>query len=79
MLGFLTAGKQLSDFLKSKSNLKITVPYIVREEHDLIGDCYQYLNTKHERLKKGTFYTTESIVEKIAEGIRIVKNTSELY
>ena len=72
----LTAGKQLPDFLKSKSNLKISVPDIVREEHDLIGDCYQYLNTKHERLKKGSFYTSESIVEKIVEGIRIDENTS---
>jgi type I restriction-modification system DNA methylase subunit len=72
----LTGGKQLPDFLKSKSNLQITVPDIVREEHDLIGDCYQYLNSKHERLKKGSFYTTESIVEKIVEGIRIDENTS---
>ena len=52
----LTVGKQLPDFhLKSKSNLMITVPDKVREEHDLIGDCYQYLTSKHERLKKGSF------------------------
>ena len=72
----LTAGKQLPDFLKSKSNLKISVPELVREEHDLIGDCYQYLSSKHERLKKGSFYTSESIVEKIVEGIRIDEYTS---
>ena len=76
-VGFeLTAGKDLPGFLKSKSNLQISIPDIVREEHDLVGDCYQYLNSKHERLKKGSFYTTESIVEKIVEGIRIDENTS---
>jgi predicted RNA methylase len=76
-VGFeLTAGKDLPDFLKSKSNLQISIPDIVREEHDLVGDCYQYLNSKHDRLKKGSFYTTESIVEKIVEGIRIDENTS---
>ena len=68
----LTAGKQVPDFhLKSKSNLVITVPEKVREEHDLLGDCYQYLCNKHERLKKGSFYTTESIVEKIVANIDI--------
>ena len=73
----LTAGKQLPDFhLKSKSNLMITVPEKVRDEHDLIGDCYQYLTSKHERLKKGSFYTTESIVEKIIRNIHIDENTS---
>ena len=73
----LTAGKQLTDFhLKSKSNLMITVPDKVREEHDLIGDCYQYLTSKHERLKKGSFYTTESIVDSIVENIDIDGQTS---
>ena len=73
----LTAGKQLPDFhQKSKSNLMITVPDKVKGEHDLIGDCYQYLTTKHERLKKGSFYTTESIVEKIIERIDIDETTS---
>ena len=73
----LTAGKQLPDFhLKSKSNLQITIPDEVREEHDLIGDCYQYLTNKHERLKKGSFYTSESIIEKIVEGLDIDENTS---
>ena len=73
----LTAGKQLPDFhTKSKSNLMITVPEKVREEHDLIGDCYQYLTSKHERLKKGSFYTTESIVEKIIKNIHIDEDTS---
>ena len=52
----LTAGKQLPDFhMKSKSNLKISVPELIREEHDLLGDCYQYLCSKHERLKKVPF------------------------
>ena len=73
----LTAGKQLPDFhLKSKSNLQITIPDEVREEHDLIGDCYQYLTNKHERLKKGSFYTSESIIEKIVEGLDISDSTS---
>ena len=73
----LTAGKQLPDFhLKSKSNLKISIPDEVREEHDLIGDCYQYLMNKHDRLKKGTFYTSESIIEKIVEGLDIDECTS---
>jgi len=73
----LTAGKQLPDFyLKSKSNLRITIPDKVREEHDLIGDCYQYLSSKHERLKKGSFYTTESIVDGIVGNIHIDENTS---
>ena len=73
----LTAGKQLPDFhMKSKSNLKISIPDIVREEHDLIGDCYQYLCSKHERLKKGSFYTTESIVEKVVEKLDISEDTS---
>ena len=73
----LTAGKQLPDFhMNSKSNLMITVPEKVREEHDLIGDCYQYLSSKHERLKKGSFYTTESIVEKIIRNIHIDEHTS---
>lgn len=73
----LTAGKQLPVFhQKSKSNLQITIPDEVREEHDLIGDCYQYLTNKHERLKKGSFYTSESIIEKIIEGLDISDSTS---
>ena len=73
----LTSGKQLPDFhLKSKSNLVISVPEKVKEEHDLIGDCYQYLSNKHERLKKGSFYTTESIIQKIVENIHIDETTS---
>ena len=73
----LTAGKQLPDFhQKSKCNLVISIPDVVREEHDLIGDCYQYLTSKHDRLKKGSFYTTESIVEGIVENIEIDENTS---
>ena len=72
----LTGGKQLPDFLKSESDLKIYVPPKVREEHDLLGDCYQYLTCKHERLKKGSFYTTESIVDKIVECIHIDEETS---
>ena len=73
----LTAGKQLPDFhQKSKSNLQITIPGKVREEHDLIGDCYQYLTNKHERLKRGTFYTTEKIVECIIKDIDISDSTS---
>lgn len=77
-IGFdLTTGKQLPDFhLKSKSNLVISVPEKVREEHDLIGDSYQYLTNKHERLKKGSFYTTESIVDGIIKNIHIDENTS---
>ena len=73
----LTTGKQLPDFhLKSKSNLMISVPEKVRDEHDLIGDCYQYLTSKHERLKKGSFYTTERIVDSIIKNIHIDENTS---
>ena len=53
----LTAGKQLPDFhLKSKSNLVISVPEKVREEHDLLADCYQYLTSKHD-LKKESCWT----------------------
>lgn len=73
----LTGGKQLPDFhQKSKSNLKISIPDAVRKEHDLIGDCYQYLTNKYERLKKGTFYTTEKIIESIVKNIEINENTS---
>ena len=76
-LGQELTGKQLPDFhLKSKSNLKISIPELVREEHDLIGDCYQYLANKHERLKKGTFYTTERIVESIIKDIDISDSSS---
>ena len=73
----LTAGKELPDFhMKSKSNLVICIPEKVREERDLIGDCYQYLCSKHERLKKGSFYTTSCIVDRIIENIDIDENTS---
>ena len=72
----LTNGKELPDYINSKTNLKVIIPDLVREEHDLIGDCYQYLCNKHERLKKGSFYTTESIVERIIENIHIDENTS---
>ena len=72
----LTGGKQLSDFQNYDSDLKIEIPEKVQEEHDLLGDCYQYLSSKHDRLKKGSFYTTESIVEKIVEGIHIDENMS---
>ena len=76
-LGLELTGKQLPDFhMKSKSNLMISVPDLVREEHDLIGDCYQYLTSKHDRLKKGSFYTTESIVERIVMSVTIDETTS---
>ena len=76
-IGLTLTDKQLPDFhLKSKSNLKIDIPEHVREEHDLLGDCYQYLSSKHERLKKGSFYTTHKIVEKIVERIHIDERTS---
>lgn len=71
----LTGGKQLSDFQNYDSDLKIEIPEKVQEEHDLLGDCYQYLSSKHDRLKKGSFYTTESIVDKIVEGIHIDEET----
>ena len=72
----LTGGKQLSDFQNYDSDLKIEIPEKVQEEHDLLGDCYQYLTSKHERLKKGSFYTTERIVDKIVESIHIDEETS---
>ena len=76
-IGLTLTNKQLPDFhLKSKSNLKIDIPEHVREEHDLLGDCYQYLSSKHERLKKGSFYTTQKIIENIVEGIHIDERTS---
>ena len=65
----LTAGKQLPDFLKSKSNLKISVPELVREEHDLIGDCYQYLMNKHDRLKKVPFILQKASSRKSLRGL----------
>ena len=66
----LTAGKQLPDFhLKSKSNLKISVPDEVRKEHDLIGDCYQYLTNKHERLKKVPFILRKASSRKSLRGL----------
>lgn len=66
----LTAGKQLPDFhLKSKSNLKISIPDEVREEHDLIGDCYQYLMNKHDRLKKVPFILQKASSRKSLRGL----------
>ena len=67
----------MTDFhQKFEINLKISIPDIVHEEHDLIGDCYQYLSSKYEKLKKVSSYTSEKIFDSKVKDLKIDGETS---
>ncbi len=49
------------DFLCAYPYDRIQIPGIPRDEFDLLGSAYQYLNSKIENLEKGSFYTGKDI------------------
>lgn len=48
-------------FLEEYSYTAISVKGIPKNEFDLLGSAYQFLNTKMENLRNGTFYTGKEI------------------
>jgi hypothetical protein len=61
---------------KFESKLKIVIPDIVLEDHDLLGDCYQYPSSKYELLKKVSSYTSEKIFDSKVKDLKISEDTS---
>lgn len=61
------------DFLGGYSYPKLTFDLIPSESFDLLGACYQYLNSKAENLKRGSFYTSRLIVRDVVDGLKFEK------
>lgn len=53
----------IKKFLSEYPFNKISVENIPKNEFDLLGSAYQYLNSKRENLEKGSFYTGGDIAE----------------
>ena len=48
-------------FISEYNYKKITINNIPKEEFDLLGAAYQFLNTKYENLSMGSFYTSKDL------------------
>lgn len=55
----------VKQFLSEYSYEPAPIENIPKDEFDLLGSAYQYLNTKMENLEKGTFYTGRDIAKDI--------------
>lgn len=53
----------IKEFLGAYDYAPIEISNIPNDEFDLLGSAYQFLNTKHENLEKGTFYTGKEIAK----------------
>lgn len=53
----------LKEFLSQYEYDRIEIDGIPKDEVDLLGSTYQYLNTKKENLEKGSFYTGYDIAK----------------
>ena len=53
----------LKKFLSEYDYEVIEIPNVPKNEFDLLGSAYQYLNTKMENLEKGSFYTGTEVAK----------------
>ena len=68
----------LKEFLSQYECDKIEIEGIPKDESDLLGSTYQYLNTKKENLEKGSFYTGYDISEDFLKDLDFSKNQTIL-
>ena len=70
-------GKQLVDdnnvyvkkFLSEYNLPELNIKNIPKNEFDLLGIVYQFLNTKFENLEKGSFYTNKMLAEDMVQDL----------
>jgi len=67
-------GYDLEEYIKYNSDLDINIPDNTIKEHDLLGTIYQYLTPKNIRLDKGSFYTSENMIESIIKNEMITES-----
>lgn len=57
----INENKAVAKFLSEYNHEEVKIVDVPRNEFDLLGSAYQYLNSKMENLEKGSFYTGKSI------------------
>ena len=68
----------LEQFLSEYSFQKIQIGNIPKNEFDLLGSIYQYLNSKKENLEKGSFYTNYEIAKDFVKDLDFTLNQTIL-
>ena len=68
----------LEQFLSEYSFQKIQIDNIPKNEFDLLGSIYQYLNSKKENLEKGSFYTNYEIAKDFVKDLDFSLNQTIL-
>lgn len=58
-----TKNEATRQFIKEYDYTPVDIRNIPKNEFDLLGSAYQFLNTKMENLEKGTFYTGKEIAQ----------------
>jgi len=53
----------IRNFLSEYNLPELNIKNVPKNEFDLLGVVYQYLNTKFENLEKGSFYTNKTLAE----------------
>lgn len=61
-------------FLSEYSYKKIAIKNAPKEEFDLLGAAYQFLNTKYENLSMGSFYTSRELAHEMTKDLTFDKN-----
>lgn len=64
----------LKKFLSEHSFEMIKIDNIPKNEFDLLGSIYQYLNSKKENLEKGSFYTNHEIAKDFVNDLDFTAN-----
>jgi SAM-dependent methyltransferase len=64
----------LEQFLSEYSFERIQIDNIPKNEFDLLGSIYQYLNSKKENLEKGSFYTNYEIAKDFVKDLDFTLN-----
>ena len=70
-VSYILLGFKLKEFNYLDKNLHITIPDNTKKENDLMGTIYQYLSAKNIRLAKGSFYTSNKMIEEIISHLNI--------
>ena len=71
-VGIQLAKKELPEYSQfKKSSPSIVIPKECFNEFDLLGSIYQYLTTKYDRLARGSFYTSQTMINAILSRLEI--------
>jgi len=64
----------IKKFLSEYNLPNLNIKNIPKNEFDLLGIVYQYLNTKFENLEKGSFYTNKILAEDMIQDLSFTNN-----